>query len=410
MKILLLPNYFDPEIAASLYLSNNRNAAFTAAGFTLEVHVPTPTRGISKEIRKQYKQKKTESLYDGKMIVHRFPMFREGKNPLIRTIRYTLCCIIQFLKGCFSKNIDLIFVTSTPPIQGTMAAILKKVKKVPFIYNLQDIFPDSLVSTGLTLENSVIWRTGRIIENFIYHNADKIIVISEDFKRNIMLKGVPEKKIEVVYNWVNENEVVNIEREDNKLFDKYNLDRNKFYITYCGNIGLSQNIDLLLNVAKELEPLDDIRFVLIGEGVYKTKTLEIIRNNHIQNISVLPVQPYEDISYVFSLGDVGLVISKPNTGRNSLPSKTWSIMSAERPVLANFDENELKEIVENNHLGIFTKAGDKETLKEAILSFYHNPDKCMEMGKNGRDFVLKNLTRNIGTSKYINIVKQVVLQ
>jgi len=134
----------------------------------------------------------------------------------------------------------------------------------------------------------------------------------------------------------------------------------------------------------------------------------LIRKNSSTNITLLPFQPYEDISHVFSLGNVSLIISKPETGLNSLPSKTWNILSAERPVLANFDENELKEIIEKNHSGIFTKAGDKESFKDAIIYLYNHPEKCVEMGRNGRNFILKNLTRSIATQKYVDILNQTV--
>ncbi len=120
---------------------------------------------------------------------------------------------------------------------------------------------------------------------------------------------------------------------------------------------------------------------------------------------MLPFQPYEDISLVFSLGDAGLVISKPGVGANSVPSKTWSIMSASRPVLANFDENELKDIVTEHKCGIFTKAGDKEAFKRSILELYHHPELCAEYGRNGRQFVMDNLTKEVGTRKYVDVIK-----
>ena len=299
------------------------------------------------------------------------------------------------------------FVFSTPPIQGAMAALVKKFNKMPLVYNLQDIFPDSLVNNGLAKKGGLLWKIGRVIEDFTYRNADKIIVISEDFKKNIMAKGVPEEKIEVIYNWVDQNAVVDIPREENKLFDKYNLDRSKFYITYNGNIGLSQNMDMLLEVAKALEANDDIHFVLVGNGAYLDEVKHIVEERHIGNVHLLPFQPYEDISHVFSLGDVSLVISKPGTGAASVPSKTWSIMSASRPVLANFDENELKDIVEKNKCGIFTKAGDKVAFTDAILSLYQNLELCKEYGNNGRQFVMDNLTREIGTQKYVDVIKSV---
>ena len=413
MRILFIPAYFFPEHGASSYLDLNQKEAFADSGFDMVVYTPIPTRGITEEVRNEYKNKKYETLFGDKMIVHRFNLIGEKKNPVLRAWRYTMSCIKQFCKGVFAKDArscDLMFISSTPPIQGAMAALVKKCRRdhIPFIYNLQDIFPDSLVGTGLAKKDGLLWKIGRVIENFTYRNADKIIVISQDFKRNIMAKGVPEEKIEVIYNWVDEQAVVRVPRNENKLFEKYNLDPNKFYITYCGNIGLTQNMDLLLDVAKELSSEENIHFVLVGEGADKARVVKRVENENIKNVSFLPFQPYEDISHVFSLGNAGLIISKPGVGENSVPSKTWSIMSAECPVIANFDENEIKSILNDNNCGIFTKAGDKEAFKNAILELYHNQEKAVQLGKNGRQFIMENLTREIGTSKYVKVVKEVI--
>ena len=457
MRILQLTGYFYPEKAASIYLEENRFQAFADAGFDMVVYGPTPTRGITEEEYQEYRKRTFEKMYDEKLEVHRFKMFREGKNPLMRVLRYFLVSMLQFYYGVRAKNVDMIYVASTPPTQGALAALVKKFKHKPFVYNLQDIFPDSLVGTGLAKKGGMLWKIGRVIENFTYRNADKIIVISEDFKRNIMAKGVPEEKIEFIYNWVDEEAVVDIPRAENKLFDKYGLDRDKFYVTYNGNIGLTQNMDMLLEVARDLqEPADgsevasqqlgevmngsnssndsepvitshdnseplitthnnseplttihnrSIHFVLVGEGAYKTEVEKRIKEQGITNVTLLPFQPYEDISHVFSLGNISLVISKPGVGANSVPSKTWSIMSASRPVLANFDENELKTIIEDHQCGIFTKAGDKEAFKAAILKLYHNPELCKEYGRNGRQFVMENLTKEVGTQKYVDVIK-----
>lgn len=408
LRILYLPAYFYPETAASNYLGENRNQAFADAGFEIDAYAPMPCRGISKEVREEYKKKRVEKLYDGKMTLHRFSMYAEGRNPIMRALRYVFCWIAQGWKGMRAKDVDCIYLASTPPIQGMLGAFIKKFRGIPFVYNLQDIFPDSLFNNGLANKGGLLWKIGRVIENFTYKHADKIIVISEDFKKNIMAKGVPEDKIVVVYNWVDQNAVVDVPREENKLFDKYGLDKEKFYVAYSGNIGLSQNMELLLDVANDLQQThQDIQFVLVGEGAALENVKRTVAEKKLENVHLLPFQPYEDISHVFSLGDVSLVISKPGTGAASVPSKTWSIMSASRPVLANFDENELKTIVEQNECGIFTKAGDKEAFKEAILKLYNDSDLCKEYGKNGRKFVMENLTREIGTSKYVLVIKDV---
>lgn len=403
MKAIFPCSYYLPETAASLYITDNIVHACAEKGIEVDLYTPSPTRNVPDGSVWERKERQM----DGKLRIHRFHLYGEGKNPMLRALRYFLGEFI-LLHYCMWKKYDVAFVDSTPPIQGLKMPLIKWLKRKPTIYNVQDIFPDSLVGTGLTHEGSLIWKIGRIVEKITYRYADKIIVISEDFKKNIMAKGVPEDKIVVVYNWVDQNKVVDVPREENKLFDAYGLERSKFYITYNGNIGLTQNMDMLLDVAKELQKVyEDIHFVLVGNGAYLDEVKRKVADQQLENVHLLPFQPYEDISHVFSLGDASLVISKPGVGANSVPSKTWSIMSASRPVLANFDENELKTIIENNHCGIFTKAGDKDAFKESILTLYNHRELCKEYGHNGRKFVMDNLTREVGTQKYVDVIKEV---
>lgn len=403
MKAIFPCSYYLPETAASLYITDNIVHACADKGIEVDLYTPSPTRNVPDGSLWE----REERQMDGKLRIHRFHLYGEGKNPMLRALRYFLGEFI-LLHYCMWKKYDVAFVDSTPPIQGLKMPLIKWLKRKPTIYNVQDIFPDSLVGTGLTHEGSLIWKIGRMVEKITYRYADKIIVISEDFKKNIMAKGVPEDKIVVIYNWVDQNKVVDVPREENKLFEIYGLVRSKFYITYNGNIGLTQNMDMLLDVAKELqEEYEDIHFVLVGNGAYLDEVRRKVAEQQLDNVHLLPFQPYEDISHVFSLGDASLVISKPGVGANSVPSKTWSIMSASRPVLANFDENELKTIIENNHCGIFTKAGDKDAFKESILTLYNHRDLCKEYGHNGRKFVLDNLTREVGTQKYVDVIKEV---
>ena len=406
MKAIFPCSYYLPETAASLYITDNIVHACAENDVEVDLFTPTPTRSVPGGA----KWEREEQQLDGKLRIHRFHLYGEGKNPMLRALRYLLGELI-LLHKCLWTKYDVAFIDSTPPIQGLKMPFIKWFCRKPTVYNAQDIFPDSLVGTGLTKKGSLIWKIGRIVEKITYKYADKIIVISEDFKKNIMAKGVPEDKIVVVYNWVDQNAVVDVPREENSLFDKYALDRSKYYVTYSGNIGLTQNMDMLLEVAQELESeVPDIHFVLIGEGAYKKQAETIVKEKKIGNVTFLPFQPYEDISLVFSLGDAGLVISKPGVGANSVPSKTWSIMSASRPVLANFDENELKDILAGNECGIFTKAGDKEAFKQSIITLYESRELCKQYGENGRQFVMDNLTREVGTQKYVDVIKSVVAE
>ena len=409
MNILNLSSYFSPEQVASSHLIKDYYETFANNDINTLVYTPTPCRGIDDETRKKYKKIKFEKLYNGTVEVHRFPLFKEGKNPLQRAFRYFLCIICHIICGLKEKNCDTLFISSTPPINGLIMAVLRKFKKYKIVYNLQDIFPDSLVNTGLTKKGSIIWKIGRWVENITYKSADKIIVISEGFKKNIMEKSVPEEKIVVIPNWVDENKVINVPREENTLFDKYDLDRNKFYVCYSGNIGFTQNMEALCYAAKKLESEENIGIIIVGDGAFKPQLEKMISEQKIKNITLLPFQNYSDISKVFSLGDVGLIISKAGIGTNSVPSKTWSIMSAERPVLACFDLNsELCEIVKNNNCGVCVSPDDVDALVCAIKDMKKAREENIRMGKNGRKYILENLTKEIGTGRYVDVLKTIV--
>lgn len=411
MKILYLSAYFQPEVTSSSYLSDNRNQAFADKGYEMVVYTPMPTRGISEELRNEYKSRKREVMCDGKMVVHRFNLMREGKNPILRAMRYTISCIKQLYFGIFGKDArkcDVMFISSTPPIQGAMAAIIKKIRHIPFIYNLQDVFPDSLVGTGMTKKGSLLWKIGRVIENFTYRNADKIIVISEDFKQNLLNKGVPESKIEVIYNWVDEKAVVPIAKEENDLYEELGIPRDKFNVVYAGNFGNAQNIDVILRVADKLKTHSGINLALFGTGGLKDKFVEQAKTMGLSNVHFYPLQPYNRVSNVYSLADAGIVSCKKGIGKGAMPSKTWSILSAGTAVVANYDKGtDIENILLSNNIGLFSDADDVEAFAADILHLYNNPELCHQMGVQGRKYIEDNLTKEIGTSKIINLVEQI---
>ncbi len=409
MKILFLPNYFYPERVASPYLGENIRQAYAEAGFDMVLYTPVPTRGITAELRNEYKNKLNEEMLDGRLKIRRFPMMREGRNPIQRAFRYFLCVMKQYRNALSEKDVDVLSISSTPPLNLLLVKWIKKKRpELKIVYNLQDIFPDSLANTGLSSKGSILWKIGRKMEDAGYRASDRIVVISEDFRKNIIEKGVPEEKIVMIRNWVDEKAVVDIPRENNILFDEYKLDRNKFYVCYSGNVGLTQNMDMLLDTAKGLSDKPEIGFIIVGDGAYRKQVEERINVEKIANVTMIPFQPYERISEVFSLGDCGLIISKANVGSNSVPSKAWSIMSASRPVLASFDKgSELDSIVTNGNCGICVEADNPEKFREAILNMVQDRASGSEMGRNGRKYIEENLTRKTGTSKWVEVMKDV---
>ena len=408
MNILFLDAYFEPESIAFTHLENDLLDALTKDGHNIHVICPAPTRGVDDTVRKKYKYKRKEKLHDGHVHVSRFSAPKEGKNPIIRMFRYFWCNLQSYRYGIRCKNVDVIFTNSTPPTQGMLAVLVKKKlsknKNIPFIYCLQDIFPDSLVNAKMTSKGSLIWKIGRKIEDYTYKNADEIITISDAFKQNIIKKGADEDKIHIVPNWIDTSEVFPVARDSNPIFDRYKLDRNKFYICYSGNIGHSQNMNLLLDVAKRIKD-KDVCFVVIGDGAARIDMEKRIATENIANVIMLPFQPYEEIANVFSLGDVGLIISKPGIGGSSVPSKTWSIMAAEKPILASFDqESELSILIRKVQCGVVCQAGNEKSLIEAIGRL--KQENHTKMGMNGRNYVTNEISKKKCVSQYVDIFKK----
>lgn len=413
MRMLRLRSYYDPEQIAGTHLDHDLSEAIASNEITCVNYTPTPSRGVSDAVYRDYKlpEKRVQVEYNGHMIINRFPMFKEGKNTIQRVFRYLACSLREYQLGTRAEDIELVYSSSTPPTQGMLSALVAKRlsrkyrRKVPFVYNLQDIFPDSLVTAKMIRKGSLIWKLGRKIEDYTYRNADKIIAVSEDFKSNIMEKGVQEGKIVVVPNWIDSHTVHPIERVNNVLFDRFKLPREKFYICYSGNIGHSQNIEMLVEAADRIRHLNrDITFVIIGEGARKEYLVSEIDRRELENIKVFSFQPYEDISSVFSLGDADLIISKNGTGGSSVPSKTWSIMAAERPILASFDlDSELIHLINQTQCGVFSDADDIDGFISAIISLYNNKFDRINMGHRGRTYVKENLDKDVCTQKYIDV-------
>lgn len=405
MKVLLLKDYFYPEQCAGIQLTNDLLQGFSENGLEAEVFVPIPCRGVDKKTRKAYRKKKNEVLHNGKVKLHRYWLPYERKNILLRAFRYLMQNVRQFFNGLTCKSVDIVFLGSTPPTNGIVGGWLKKSKKIPFVYNVQDIFPDSMVTAGITKEGSFLWKVGNKIANKTYKKADKIIVISEEMRDNLLVKGVPAEKIEIVYNWVDEEVIHPVQKEDNRLIEELNIPQYDFSVVYAGNLGRAQSVETIIEAAEKLKDHTRIGFYIFGDGVNKTEIEELIARKDLKQVHMYPLQPYERVSEVYSLGDASIVACKAGTGGNALPSKTWSIMACGKPVLVCFDKDTMLErLAVEQECGLFAEAENAQALSENILLLSSDKAKCERMGKNARNYIETYLTRKSCTTKIAQIL------
>ncbi len=310
--------------------------------------------------------------------------------------------VYQFFYGLHTQY-DVLFLYSTPPTNGMIGGMLAQIKKKSFYYYLHDIFPDSLVQTGLTKTGSLIWRIGRKIENYSYKHASKVITISESMKDNIIGKGVPYERITIVPNWVNVEQVHHIERDKNTLINEYHIDPEKFIVTYAGNIGESQSVNTLIEAAKLLRSEEDVLFVVVGDGTEKEKCMSIA--NGVSNVMFIPMQPPTRISEVYSLGDVSTVLCKKGVGTAGMPSKTGSIFATSTMVIAAFDHgSDLQKIIDANELGICVDPEQPESLAEAIMWAKNHIERVKQRGDKGNNYLKNHMTTDICTDMLWRII------
>lgn len=403
MRLIYFVQYFLPEKASGMQLVEDLLEGFAAQGWYVDLYTPTPTRGVTKEQRKAYAKMRIEKKCGGKVTVHRMHLYGEGRNFIARAFRYFIFSIECFWKA-ITVPANFIFTGSGPPTQGVIVGLAKIVSGKKFIYNLQDIFPDSLVTAGICSEKSPLMKVGRWMERFTYRHADVIITISDDMKDNVLRKGVPPEKVAVVRNWIDTDKVKPVTREENRLFDELNLPREQFYVVYAGNLGKVQGVEVIIEAARLLKDHLDIQFVIFGNGCEEESIKKL--GADLSNLSFFDLQSIERVSEVYSMGDVAIIPCKPGTGGSGMPSKTWTIMATGTPIIASFDlGGEMEQMMREADCGFCTEAGNAEKLSDAILELYDDFELKEKKGLDARNYVEEYACKEICVRQYIKDIE-----
>ena len=407
MKVLYFDQYFPPEKASGSHLVQDLLDGMAKSGWEVNVFVPVPTRGVSDEVRECYKKNRIESTRGDRVIIHRMSLCREGKNPIQRAFRYMVFSIKCFCKA-LDENYDVVFTGSGPPTQGFVIGLASRIKRKPFIYNLQDIFPDSLVTTGLAAEQSIPWKIGRCIEDSSYRNATRIITISERMRANILAKGADASKISVVMNWEDVDAVTQIPKENNPLFEELGIDSNIFTVLYAGNLGGSQGMESFLELAEDSSDLP-IQFVIVGEGSEEEHLRSLASSMGLNNLLFRPLQPVSRVAEVYSMADIAYISCAPGVGKAGFPSKAWSIFATGKPVLASFDvDSDLGDAINDSHLGAISDPSDRLSRNKNLRSLFTDSQRRAEAGVNARRFAELKGSRDKAVSSYLEVIESTV--
>ncbi len=405
MDVVMIVPYYRPEITAIVSLADELALDLSKYGARVTVITGFPQRGIDDETRKEYMKRTDEYTACNIRILRMGIRRREGKNFFARAV-WHLARTLTFYKAAVCIPADIFIIYSTPPLMGFLGAVLAG--KTPVLYCLQDIFPDNLVLQGKLKESNLLFRLLRIMEDYIYRKVSLIATISTDMKQNLIKKKVADRKVTVIGNWADTEKIKRVERESNPLFDRFCLERDSFYVTYCGNLGYAQDIDQVLECAKLTAlMMPDIKYIIIGNGIQQSRIKKRIREESIDNVKMFPLQPQEDSALVYSIGDVGLILLKKNMLSCSMPSKAWTMMAASLPIICTAEqESELYNIISTSKAGILVHSGNQEELKRAVISMYSKGTDLCKYGERGRAYALDKLQREKATRAYFNLLSK----
>jgi len=323
-----------------------------------------------------------------------------------RAVEYFVVPISLFLGGLLAKKSDVVLCGSPPLFAAFAGCLLGKIRRVPVILRLQDIHPDALVKLGI-LRNSLLISSLELVEKFIYKSVSGMTVISEGCMKLVLSKGVQRKKIELVPNWADVESMKPLGKTS-EFRHEHGLS-DKFVVTYAGIMSWPQDLETLVESADLLRDLNDIQFLLVGQGEQERLLKEKVRKLKLKNVKFLPLQPRETYFEILRASNVCLVSLKKSYTSPTVPSKILDIMSCSKPVIANVpEESDVRAIVEKANCGIWVEPENPSGFKQVVMTLYKNPKLREELGKRGREYVETRLSLTACVNQYETLINSVL--
>lgn len=312
------------------------------------------------------------------------PSLDKNKLPL-RIVRAVAVSLAIFYKASLKvRRNDVILVVTNPPSLLFLMAIICRLRRAKFFILVHDVFPENLVAASLVKPHSLTLQVLRILSKWVYQRAHKIIVIGRDMGALIQDKlGKGTDRVHVIPNWAEVNEISPQARDKNSLLHDLGL-QEKFIVQFAGNLGRVQGVEYLIQAAERLKH-DGVHFLFIGDGAKKQVIEERIKSGELTNITLLKNRPRSEQSNFLNACDLSLVSLAPGMLGLGVPSKTYNIMAAGKPVVAVVDaQSEVGMLVKEEGLGWVVPPAEPNRLADVILEAKSDRKRLREMGLRAR--------------------------
>lgn len=414
MHILYVSQYFPPEVGAPQARVSELSRAWVKAGHTVHVLTGMPNYPTG-ELPEEYRGRVlAREVFDAVNVVRTWIYATPNKKIVRRSLAYVSYALSAVSLGqWFAPAPDVVVATSPPILVALAGFLIARLRGAPFVFEVRDLWPESIVAVGALPEGHRAVAAMRSLEEFLYREADRIVVVTESFRERLRDRGVPEGKISVVTNGVDLERFSpaaegNAPDADAELREELGLAPEHVVCSYVGTLGMAHGLHAVLDVAARARAAEPaLRFLFVGEGAEKSKLEARARDEGLDNVVFLGQQRRDRMPSLYRISDVCLVpLRKSELFTTVIPSKMFEIMAMERPLVISVD-GEARRIVERSGGGLFAPPEDVDAMLEAIRSLARSPALREEMGRAGRSFVEREYDRDALAGRYLEVLAEV---
>jgi glycosyltransferase involved in cell wall biosynthesis len=400
LRIVLLTHYFPPEVGAPQARLFELASRAAAAGHSVTVVTGFPnypTGVIPPEYRGRFRM---EEMLEGTRVIRTW-VYATPNRGFVRRILNHISFVLSSLTAMRKVGrANVIFVESPPLFTGLTALLYRRVKRVPYIFNVSDIWPQSAVELG-ALRSPFAIRLAEMLERHLYRKAARVSVVTPGMLERLAARGIPRDKLFLLTNGVDTG-VFHPAPPNADLARKYGLDERKIFL-YAGTHGMAQGLDTVLEAAKQTAN-PQVLYVLVGEGAEKEALTKRVAAEGIANVRLLPNQPKSVMPDLLNLAYATIIpLKRLDLFKAALPSKMFESMATAKPIVASL-WGEAAELIESAHCGLVVAPEDASALREAVEKLAEDPSMARELGENGRRYVASHFDRAVIAKQFIELL------
>jgi glycosyltransferase involved in cell wall biosynthesis len=360
--------------------------------------IASPVSYLTGTQKSKRQRKQIDDL--GVTIIRSYTLPALHRSFIWRVFSFISFMVSSFFNGLFVRKVDLVWGTTPPIFQGPTAWLLARIKGVPFLLEVRDLWPAFAVAVGV-LKNKWLIKLSEWLEHFLYRHADHVIVNSPGFIEHVKSRGA--KQVTLVPNGADPamfdpQSAGESFREQHRLSDR-------FVVLYAGAHGMSNDLGVVLEAASLLKGEEHIQIVLLGSGKEKANLQSEADQRNLENVLFLPPVSKLEMCDALAAADACLAILKPiEMYKTTYPNKVFDYMAAGRPVILAID-GVIREVVENANAGMSVPPGDPAALAGAIVELANQPALCRKMGMNGRKMVESHFSRKQLANQFADLLE-----